>query len=82
MVVVVVRAVVRVANMVVAGVLYLSVYLVVRIELLVIFVRIYCCWWLCGAIGCEGGILVVVVMVTAVVRVALFTNSALWAVLV
>ena len=57
--------------MIVAEVLYLSVYLVVRMEVVVIFVRFYWCWWLCGAIGCDGGILVVVVMVTTVVRVAL-----------
>ena len=75
MVVVVVRAVVRVANMIVAEVLYLSVYLVVRMEVVVIFVRFYWCWWLCGAIGCDGGILVVLVMVTAVVRVALLIKS-------
>ena len=67
MVVVVVRAVVSVANMIVAEVLYLSVNLVVRIEVVVIFVRFYWCWWLCGAFGCGGGILVVAVMVTAVV---------------
>ena len=75
MVVVVVRALVRVANMIVAEVLYLSVYLVVRMEVVVIFVRFYWCWWLCGAIGCDGGILVVVVMVTAVLRVALLIKS-------
>ena len=57
--------------MIVAEVLYLSVYLVVRMEVVVIFVRFYWCLWLYGAIGCDGGILVVVVMVTAVVRVAL-----------
>ena len=59
------------ANMILAEVLYLSAYLVVRIEVVVIFVRFYWCWWLCGAIGCDGSILVVVVMVTAVLRVAL-----------
>ena len=75
MVVVVVRAVVRMANMIVAGVLYLSVYLMVGMEVVVIFVRFYWCWGLCGAIGCEGGILVVVVMVTAVVRLALLIKS-------
>ena len=42
MVVVVVRAVVRVANMIVVKVLYQSVYLVVGMEVVVIFVRIYC----------------------------------------
>ena len=57
--------------MIVAEVLYLSVYLVVRMEVVVIFFWFYWCWWLCRAIGCDGGILVVVVMVTAVVRVAL-----------
>ena len=56
--------------MIVSEVLYLSVYLVVRMKVVVIFVRFYWCWWLFGAIGCDGGILVVVVMVTAVVRVA------------
>ena len=76
MVVVVVRAVVRVVNIIVAEVLYLSVYLVVRMEVVVIFVKFYWCWWLCGPIGCDGGILVVVVvMVTAVVRVALLIKS-------
>ena len=75
MVVVVVRAVVMVTNMIVAEVLYLSVYLVVRMEIVVIFVRFYWSCWLCGAIGCDGGILVVVVMVTAVVRVALLIKS-------
>ena len=65
MLVVVVRVVVRVANMIVVEVLYL----VVRMEVVVILVRFYCCWWICGAIGCDGGILVVVVM--SVVRVAL-----------
>ena len=75
MVVVVVRAAVRVANMIDAEVIYLSVYLVVRMEVVVIFVRFYWCWWLCGAIGCDGGIFVVVVMVTAVVRVALLIKS-------
>ena len=39
MVVVVVRAVVRLANMIVAEVLYQSVYLVVRMEVVVKFVR-------------------------------------------
>ena len=68
MVAVVVRAVVRVANMIVAEVLYLSVYLVVRMEVVVKFVRFYWCWCLCKAIGCDGGILVVVVIVTAVVK--------------
>ena len=61
--------------MIVAEVLCLSGYLVVRMEVVVIFVRFYWCWWLCGAIGCDGGILVVVVMVTAVVRVALLIKS-------
>ena len=61
--------------MIVAEVLYLIVYLVVRMEVVVIFVRFYWCWWLSGAIGCDGGILVVVVMVTAVVRVALLIRS-------
>ena len=61
--------------MIVAEVLYLSVYLVVRMEVEVIFVRFFWFWWLCGAIGCDGGILVVVVMVTAVVRVALLFKS-------
>ena len=75
MAVVVVRAVVRVANMIVAEVLYQSVYLAVRMEVVVIFVRFYCCWWLCVAIGCEGGILLVVVMVMDVVRVALLIKS-------
>jgi len=41
MVVVVVRDVVKVANMIVAEVLYLSVYFVVRMEVVVIFVRFY-----------------------------------------
>ena len=67
MVVVVVRAVVRVVNMIVAEVLYISVYLVVRMEEVVIFVKFYLCCWLCGAIGCDGAILVVM----AVVRVTL-----------
>ena len=40
-------------------------------EVVVIFVKCYWCWWLWVAIGCDGGILVVVVMVTAAVRVAL-----------
>ena len=75
MVVVVVRAVVRVANMIVAEVLYQSVYLAVRMEAVVIFVRCYCCWWICAAIGCEGDILLVVVMVMDVVRVALLIKS-------
>ena len=75
MVVGVVRAVVRVENMIVAKVLYLSVYFVVRMEVVVIFVRFYWCWWLCKAIGCDGGILVVVVMVMADVRVALLIKS-------
>ena len=75
MVVVVVRAVVRVTNMIVAEVLYLSVYLVVRMEVVVTFVMFYWYWWLCRAIGCEGGILVVVVMVTSGVRVALLIKS-------
>ena len=75
MVVVVVRAVVRVANVIVVEVLYLSVYLVVRMEVVVIIVRFLWCWWLCGANGSNGGILVVVVMVTAVVRVALMIKS-------
>ena len=44
-------------------------------EGVVIFVRFDWCWWLCGAIGCDGGILVVVVMVTAVVMVALLIKS-------
>ena len=44
-------------------------YLVVTMKLIVIIVRFYCGWWICGAIGCDGGILVVVVM--SVVRVAL-----------
>ena len=35
----------------------------------------YVCCWLCRAIGCDGGILVVVVMVTTVVRVALLIKS-------
>ena len=61
--------------MIVAEVLYLSVYLVVRMEVVVIFVRFYWCWWLCGAIGCDGGILVVVVMVMADVRVELLIKS-------
>ena len=71
MVLVVVRSVISVVNMNFAEVLYLSVYLVVRLEVLVIFVKFYCCWWLCGAVGCDGGILVMVVIVMAVVRVAL-----------
>ena len=61
--------------MIVAEVLYLSVYLVVRMEVVVIFVRFVWCYWLCKAIGCDGGILVVVVMVTAVVRVELLIKS-------
>ena len=61
--------------MIVAEVLYPSVYLVVRMEGVVIFVRFVWCWWLCGAIVCDGGILVVVVMVTAVVWVALLIKS-------
>ena len=61
--------------MIVAEVLYISVYLVVRMEVVVIFVRFVWCWWLCGTIGSDGGILVVVVMVTAVVRVALLIKS-------
>ena len=75
MVVVVVRAVVRVANIIVVEVLSLSAYLVVTMEVVVIFVRFYWCWWLCGAIGCDGVILVVVVMVTTVVRVELLIKS-------
>ena len=75
MVVVVVRAVVRVVNMIVAEVLYLSIYLLVRMEEVVIFVKFYLCWWLCGAIGWDGAILVVVVMVMVVVRVALWIKS-------
>ena len=67
MVVVVVRAFVRVVNMIVAEVLYIRVYLVVRMEEVVIFVKFYLCWLLCGAIGCDGAILVVM----AVVRVTL-----------
>jgi hypothetical protein len=39
--------------MIVAEVLYQSVYLAVRMEVVVIFVRFYCCWWFCVAIGCE-----------------------------
>ena len=61
--------------MIVAEVLYLIVYLVVRMEVVVIFVRFHWCLWFCEAIGCDGGILVVVVMVTAVVRVALLIKS-------
>ena len=61
--------------MIVAEVLYLSVYLVVRMEVVVIFVKFYWCWWLCGAVGCNCGILVVVVMVAVVVRVALLIKS-------
>ena len=54
MVVGVVRAVVRVGNMIVAKVLYLSVYFVVRMEVVVIFI---------GFIGdgCYAGLLVVMV---------------------
>ena len=44
-------------------------------EVVVIFVRFHWCLWVCRAIGCDGGILVVVVMVTAVVRVALLIKS-------
>ena len=44
-------------------------YLVVRMEVIVIILRFYCGWWICGAIGCDGGILAVVVM--SVVWVAL-----------
>ena len=61
--------------MIVAEVLYLSVYLVVRMEVVAICVRFYWCWWLCRAIGCDGGILVVVVMVTTVLRLALLIKS-------
>ena len=61
--------------MIVAEMLYLSVFLVVRMEVVVFFVKLYLCWWLCGAIGCDSGILVVVVMVTAGVRVALLIKS-------
>ena len=61
--------------MIVAEVLYLTVYLVVRMEVVVIFVRFVWCWLLCRAIGCDGDILVVVVMVTAVVRVSLLIKS-------
>ena len=75
MVVVVLRAVLRVANMIVAEGLYLSVYLVVRMEVVAICVRFYWCWWLCRAIGCDGGILVVALMVTTLVRVALLIKS-------
>ena len=41
--------------MIVVEVLYQSVCLVVRMDVVVIFVRFYCCWWLCGTIGCDGG---------------------------
>ena len=75
MVLVVVRAVVRVANIIFLEVLYQSVYLVLRMEVVIILVRFYCCWWLCGAIGFDCGILVVVVMVMAVVRVELLIKS-------
>ena len=61
--------------MIVAEVQYLCVYLVVRMEGVVIFVRFDWCWWLCEAIGCDGCILVVMVMVTAVLRVALLIKS-------
>ena len=61
--------------MIVAEVLYLSVYLVVRMEEVVLFVNFYLCCWLYGAFGCDSGILVVVVMVTAGVRVALLIKS-------
>ena len=54
MVVVVVRAVARVANMIVAEVLYLSVYLVVKMEVIVIFFWIFC-------VGGYAGLLVVMV---------------------
>ena len=59
--------------MIVAEVLYLSAHVVVRMQVVVIFVRFYCCWGLCGAIGFYGGTLVVVVM--AVVRVAPLIKS-------
>ena len=39
------------------------------------FVRFYGCWCLCRDIGCDGGILVLVVMATAVLRVALLIKS-------
>ena len=58
--------------MIFVEVLYQSVYLVVRMEVVVIFVRFYCWRWLCGAIGCDGGILMVVVILMAVVRVCTF----------
>ena len=61
--------------MIVAEMLYLSVYLVVRMEVVVFFVKFYLCRWLCGAICCDSGILVVVVMVTAGVGVALLIKS-------
>ena len=44
-------------------------------EVVVIFVRFHWCLWLCGAIDCDGGILVVVVMVMADVRVAVLIKS-------
>ena len=47
MAVLVVRVVVRVTNMIVVEVLNQSVYLAIRIEVVVVFVRFYCCW-LCG----------------------------------
>ena len=37
-------------------------------EEVVIFFKFNLCWWLCGAISCDGAILVVM----AVVRVTLF----------
>ena len=60
---VVVRNVVRAANVIVVGVLYLSVCLVVGMVVVVVLVELW--WWWRGWLGIsgDGGVMVVVVMV-------------------
>ena len=75
MVLMVVMAVVRVANVIVVGVQYLSVCLVVGMVVVVVFVELGgdWWWWLLGI----GGIVVVVMMVTHVLRVEVVIRESL-----
>ena len=66
----VVMAVVRVTNGNVLGLLYLSVCLVVGMEVGVVLMEMgEECWWWLSDIGGDGGIVMVVMMVTTVLRV-------------
>ena len=67
--------VVRVANVIVVGVVYLSICLAVGMVVVVVLVEMVGEEWLLLGIFCDGGIVVVVSLVKTFLRVAVVIRS-------